>query len=189
MSTSAGPGTITTVRKALYILGFLDDADIEWMIAVGARRALTTGTTLIQQGQTADALSIVLEGVLTVEVNGEKLADLGAGEIVGEMSLVDADPPSATVRAARPTLVLCVSRAALTQRLNEEGAFGMRFYRALAAVLSGRLREANARLSHQATTHQDDDLNFGPKLDGNVLDTIHLAGARFDHMLKRLSES
>ena len=102
------------------------------------------------------------------------------------MSFVDADPPSATVRAVRPSLVLCVPRSALAQHLDEDAGFAVRFYRALAAVLSGRLREANSRLGHGPTA-ADDDLDFGPTVDAAVLETVHLAGARFDHILKRLA--
>ena len=174
------------MRKALYILGRLDDADIEWMISVGERRSLAVGTTLIRQGEPADALSIVLDGALAIEIGGQQLTQLGTGEIVGEMSFVDADPPSATVSAVRPSLVLCVPRTALANHLDEDAAFAARFYRALAAVLSGRLREANARAGHGSAA-SDDDLDFGPQVDAAVLDTVHLAGARFDHILRRLA--
>jgi CRP-like cAMP-binding protein len=174
------------MRKALYILGQLLDADIEWLISGASRLPLGPGETLIRQGETADALSIVLEGSLVVVVGGQKIARLGVGEIVGEMSFVDADPPSATVRAARPSLVLRVPSAALERHLAEDAGFAARFYRAIATVLSGRLRELNARAT-AAPASSRDELDAGGDVDAAVLATVHLAGARFDLILKRLA--
>jgi CRP/FNR family cyclic AMP-dependent transcriptional regulator len=169
------------MRKALYILGQLSDADIEWLIGVGSRRVLGDGDILISEGQAADALSIVLDGSLVVDVGGTVIAELGVGEIVGEMSFVDATPPSATVRASPTCLVLCVPRAVLSRHLEEDLGFAVRFYRALAMVLSGRVREVDARL---AGTNAGE---LGAEIDMAVLDTVHLAGARFDHILQKLA--
>jgi CRP-like cAMP-binding protein len=176
------------MRKTLYILGRLLDEDIEWMISVGTRRSLAPGAPLIRQGEPADALSIVLDGRLAVEIGGQQITQLGVGEIVGEMSFVDADPPSATVRAARSSLVLCVPRDALARHLEADLGFAARFYRAVATVLSGRLRQWNARAGLEPVDPVgSDELDSGDEVDAAVLDNLHLAGARFDHILKRLA--
>jgi CRP/FNR family cyclic AMP-dependent transcriptional regulator len=38
------------MRKALYFLGILNDADIDWLVAAGSRREIAAGTTLIEEG-------------------------------------------------------------------------------------------------------------------------------------------
>ena len=60
---------------------------------------------LIEQGVPVDSVFILLDGRLAVWLRPRhgperEIARLNAGEIVGEMSFVDARPPSATVRAA-----------------------------------------------------------------------------------------
>jgi CRP/FNR family transcriptional regulator, cyclic AMP receptor protein len=50
-----------------------------------------------------DALMLVLDGKVSVEVDGIGLiASLGSGEMLGEMSLVDEAPPSATAVVTQP---------------------------------------------------------------------------------------
>ena len=90
------------MRKVLYIFGLLSDADVEWIARTGVRRRLVDGDVIIQEGQHVDFLVFVLEGELLVTTRrlGE-IARLGVGEVVGEISLVDSAPPSATVAASR----------------------------------------------------------------------------------------
>ncbi len=177
---------MAAMRKALYILGQLGDADVEWLIATGDRRLLEIDEVLIRQGCPADALSIVLDGSLLVDVSGREVARLGVGEITGEMSFVDASPPSATVRAAQPSRVLCIPTARLAQHLTEDTAFAARFYRAIATLLSGRMRELYAQLG-LAPADENGAASLGAEIDAGVLDSVHLAGARFDLILRRLA--
>ena len=181
------------MRKALYILGQLNDLDVEWLIEAGQRRRVAKGAVLIRQGQPVQDLYLVLAGRLSVideKLGGRELARLGTGEIVGEMSFVDAQPPSATVQVVEDSVVLALSRTRLQQRLDQDAAFAARFYRALALFLSDRLRSTVSRLGYGApATTIDDDKMQEDELDLNVLDNVHLAGARFDHILKRLLEA
>ena len=181
------------MRKALYILGQLSDHDIEWMIEHGRREALPPGHVLIRQGHPIENLYLTLAGHVAdidEKMGGKELARLGSGEIVGEMSFIDAQPPSATVTAAEDAAVLALPRAALQQRLDENPGFAARFYRALAIFLSDRLRATVSRLGYgEANGEIDEEGIQDDELDLNVLDTVHMAGNRFDMILKRLSEA
>jgi CRP/FNR family cyclic AMP-dependent transcriptional regulator len=170
------------MRKVLFIFGELSDKDIDWMMAAGKREQIPAGAVLIQEGKPVETLYIVLEGLLRVSVESEgshELARLGSGEIIGEMSFVDARPPSATVKALENSTVLSIPRSQLVAKLEREAGFAARFYRALAIFLSSRLREMDK--AHSEASHDDPD-----ELDPNVLDMLHLAGSRFDRMLKHL---
>jgi CRP-like cAMP-binding protein len=106
------------MRKVLYILGQLDDADVEWMAEVGHRERVADGQVLIREGQEIDAIYLVLEGAVTVDVAGlGQIARLGCGEGVGEMSLVDARPTSARVTASGAGQVLRLDRSVLRDRV------------------------------------------------------------------------
>ena len=98
-----------------------------------------------------DALFILLEGKLAVWLRRRRgpereLARLNAGEIVGEMSFVDARPPSATVKALEDSTVFALSKAVLTAKLAADSGFAARFYRALAIYLSTTVRERHRDL-------------------------------------------
>ena len=63
------------------------------------RRTLEPGETLVEQGAPGDELYLVLDGVLAVEINGEAVAEIGPGAIVGERALLEGGTRTATLRA------------------------------------------------------------------------------------------
>jgi len=104
------------MRKVLFLFGQLNDDDVEWMLTAGLRRPVPRGAVLIQQGVPVDALFILLDGRLAVLLGPREreIARLNTGEIVGEMSFVDARPPSATVRSLEDSTVFALPKAVLT---------------------------------------------------------------------------
>jgi CRP/FNR family cyclic AMP-dependent transcriptional regulator len=176
------------MRKVLYLFGQLNDGDVEWMMATGRTRPVTRGDVLIQQGVPVDALFILLEGRLAVLLGRQEreIAKLNAGEMVGEMSFVDARPPSATVRALEDSTVFALSKSVLANKLDRDLGFAARFYRALAIYLSTTVRERHRMLGYGSGVELDGTEDDADELDPNVLDTVALAGDRFDRMVKQL---
>ena len=62
-------------------------------------RRVKEGKTLVEQGSSSDELYLLLNGVLVVEVDGEKLAELGPGAVFGERSALEGGLRTATLRA------------------------------------------------------------------------------------------
>ena len=62
-------------------------------------RRVKEGKTLVQQGSASDELYLLLNGVLVVEVDGEKLAELGPGAVFGERAALEGGTRTATLRA------------------------------------------------------------------------------------------
>jgi CRP/FNR family cyclic AMP-dependent transcriptional regulator len=185
------------MKKVLYILGQLSDTDADWMTRTGHRETVSAGAVLIRQGHPIDHLYIVLDGNLSVtdaRLGNRELARLGAGEMVGEMSFVDAAPPNATVTAVQNSVVLAIPRNRLSERLEKDPGFAARFYRAIATFLSDRLRATVGRLGYgdsAPAVEIDDEAVYieTDELDDNVLDNVHLAGDRFERMLQQLLRS
>ena len=176
------------MRKVLYLLGELNDSDVEWLIANGTQHMLPPGTTLIEEGKPSGALYIVLDGTLSATVaalRDQEVERLICGAVVGEMSFVDGRSPSATVRARDHALVLAITHAQLTAKLQGDMGFAARFYKAIAIFLSDRLRGKVQMLS--GSLQLDADVVDTDELDPVVLDHVYLAGTRFDRMLKRLA--
>lgn len=102
------------MRKVLFILGQLSDADVEWMLSAGRKEKISAGSMLIMEGKPVGSVYLVLDGKLSVFIaamGNKELAVLGSGEIVGEMSFVDSRPPSATVKALEETTLLSIPGA------------------------------------------------------------------------------
>ncbi|HLX09901.1 MAG TPA: cyclic nucleotide-binding domain-containing protein [Thermoanaerobaculia bacterium] len=182
------------MRKVLFLFGQLTDDDVEWLLAHGRSRAVAAGDVLIRQGASIDAVFILLAGKLSVWLAGREereIARLNAGEIVGEMSFLDARPPSATVKGSEDSTVFAIPRADLAAKLTTDTGFAARFYRALAIYLATTVRERHRSLGYvgaadlaptEAAAEDGDD----DELDPVVLDTVYLAGERFDRMVKRV---
>ncbi len=73
-------------------------------------RAITKGNTLIDQGAAGDEMFLVLDGTFAVEVDGDTVAEVGPGAIVGERALVDKGARTATLRAITECRVISVAR-------------------------------------------------------------------------------
>jgi CRP-like cAMP-binding protein len=174
------------MRKALYILGILDDGDASWLATMGKARSIKAGTAIIQQGVEVDSVFILIDGQLQVYSGNVEIAKLMAGEIVGEISFVDSRPPSASVKAMVDSQVLAIAKSVLRAKLQKDMGFASRFYLSIATFLADRLRLANARLGAggdigEGETHEDLD-----ELPVDMLENIALASARFDMIVKRL---
>jgi CRP/FNR family transcriptional regulator, cyclic AMP receptor protein len=179
---------VISMRKALYVLGQLNDDDIEWMLAAGKRERLSGGTPLVREGEPIDAMYLLLDGqlsVTTAALGNRELAHLAPGEIVGEMSFVDARPPSATVTALHDSTVFVLDRASLSDKLARDVGFAARFYRALAVLLSRRMRTTVGALGYLDARMRLADASAEDEIDPEDLNAVHLAGARFDRILKQ----
>lgn len=179
------------MKKVFFLLGELDDDDIDWMVSTGRREEVVAGTVLIQEGQPIDTLHILLEGTLSVSVSaleGKTIARLTSGAVVGEMSFADARPPSATVQAVENSLVLSIPRADLVEKLQKDEGFASRFYRAIAIFLSTRLRGTVRYLGYAKGQLLSED-NGSEDVSPEMMDNVPLAKARFDWLLRRLRNS
>ncbi|RYY61493.1 MAG: cyclic nucleotide-binding domain-containing protein [Comamonadaceae bacterium] len=174
------------MRKVLYVLGQLTDSDADWLAGAGRRIRSPQGTRLIDYGVPLDQVFIVLDGEVSIQTaKGFELARIGAGEILGEMSLVDARPPSASAVVAADSWLLVIDKPVLRAKLDADTGFAARFYRAIAIFLSERMRSTVGRMGYGGGA--DDEAAYdADELDATVLDTVHLAGSRFERMLHKL---
>ena len=176
------------MRKALYILGQLNDSDVEWIASHGRRQRLSDGEMIVREGAPLDALFITLDGELRVTLgDGTEVARLGPGEVVGEIAFVDSSLPSATVTATGDAYVLVLTQTTLRQRLGSDLGFAARFYRALAIFLADRLKTTTRRLGYGRGGDLDTREILEDELDPSVLDTVSQAGERFTRLLRAIA--
>ncbi|MGG6296739.1 cyclic nucleotide-binding domain-containing protein [Leptolyngbya sp. AN02str] len=171
------------MRKALYLLAAISDRDFDWLLQVGKHQTLVAGSTLITEGQPISALYIVLEGTFSVSVGSQgEIARISMGEVLGEISFVDARPPTATVKAVEPSLVWAIPRTQLVTKLSQDVSFSSHFYQAIAAFLSDRLRSTVSRLGYNKD-FPPSDLEGEGELNPNLVAKLDLAKARLEWLL------
>ena len=105
---------------------------------------------MFRQGDAADGCYIVAEGRVRVALGndgeGEQLAMLGGGEVIGQMALLDGGKRSATCTALEPTTVLYLGRDEFDLLCRGGSSFALKFLDALTRMLVSQLRYANRRL-------------------------------------------
>lgn len=97
---------------------------------------LAPGDVLFKQGDSGDAMYVLLEGALEVLVGETVVERSGRGAVLGEMALIDQSPRSATV-VARENATLAKLDLARFQRLVQQHPF---FATHVMKVLADRIR-------------------------------------------------
>ena len=93
------------------------------------------GGVLMQEGEPGRESFIIVDGTATVSVDGTEVATLGAGSFVGEMSLLELLPRTATVVAQTPVRLLAIGPQQFNSLLDNSVVA-----RKLLATMAGRLR-------------------------------------------------
>ncbi len=136
-------------RVPLFTL--LTVAQAEVISGAVIKQRFKRGEALVAQGQKSDALYILLTGrarVMTSDSRGREviLATLAPGDYLGEMSIIDNQPHSATVRAEVQTDVLMLGRAEFARCLTENASMSLVVMRGLVK----RLRHADRKIESLA---------------------------------------
>jgi hypothetical protein len=104
--TYDSPAMVQPVESAL-------ERELGAIIVGGAKeksRAIQQGSTLIEQGSAGSEMFLVLDGMFAVEVDGQPVAQVGPGAIVGERAVVEKGSRTATLRALTACRVVSVPR-------------------------------------------------------------------------------
>ena len=118
-------------------------------------RTYRGGEVIFHMGDPGVAMYVILAGEVRVVLPGEtpedevELARLGAGELFGELALLDSSPRSATVIAATPTEAAALARPDWMNLIHRRPDIGVAMLLPLAQLLSARLR-ATTRLQYEA---------------------------------------
>ena len=137
--------------RRIPIFSMLTEAEAALLSQRANKRRYKRGECLLVQGERSNALFIVLTGKARVVVHDERqreviLSDLQPGESVGEMSLIDNEPHSATVRAEIQTDMLVLARADFARCLPENSTLSYAILRGLVK----RLRNADRQIESLA---------------------------------------
>ncbi len=94
--------------------------------AAPERRKLDVDETLVAQGDAGDELFLVVDGVLVAEVDGEEVAEIGPGAILGERAVLEGGKRTATLRARTRCRVSVIPADRIDRAAIEELALGRR---------------------------------------------------------------
>jgi signal transduction histidine kinase len=143
------------------LFGDLSDEDLERLMAGAFEESASAGSLIFAEGDDGDRACLILDGEVEVlKASGTRevlLAVRSAGEVVGEMALLDAAPRMASVRARVDTRLLSIPKKQMDDLL----ATSVSASRALFGVLLSRWRETEARLRQSERMAQIGTLTAG----------------------------
>ncbi len=106
--------------------------DLEKIAKAGDRITFEKGEVLTKQGDPGKEAFIILSGKATVKRSGKKVATISTGSVVGELSLLDHGPRTATVTCETECQVLVISRGNFLRVIDKVPALTPKLFAALA---------------------------------------------------------
>lgn len=116
--------------------------DLKRIVEVGDEASFKPGDRLVEQGQPGREAFIILKGAARVERSGRRLANLGAGAMVGELALLDNGPRTASVICDTEVDVLVINQRNFHEILRDVPTLAQK----ILATLAGRVRELDKAL-------------------------------------------
>ena len=95
--------------RKIPVFSDLEDDELESIATLAAEVSVPEGKELVREGDYSYDVLAIEEGTASVERHGEHLADLGPGDVVGEMGVLERSQRSATVRATSPMLLVTLT--------------------------------------------------------------------------------
>ena len=127
--------TRTDLLRRMPVFAGYGDHELATVDAVVRERYVAPGADLTTEGDTAREVFVIVSGVADVRRGGAVRARVGAGEVVGEMAVLESTHRSATVTAITPLHVLVLDGEGFDSLLRDQTVA-----RRVAATLSRRLR-------------------------------------------------
>ncbi|MBI2767114.1 MAG: Crp/Fnr family transcriptional regulator [Chloroflexi bacterium] len=136
------------VIRDLPLLARLPREDRQALASRARLRSYTAGTTIFREGESGDSMHVVVEGRVRISISsgsGDEatVASVGPGDCVGELSLLDGRPRSASAIASTATKTFVVTRDVFVEWVAERPGAAL----ALLETLSLRLRRMDEAMA------------------------------------------
>ncbi len=116
--------------------------ELQAVARAGDQVEIPAGKTLCEQGSLGREAYVIIEGTAQVRINDKKVASVGAGTCVGELSLLDHGPRTATVIAETDLSALVIGVREFSSIVDEVPSIAHKLLRALAA----RIRDLDTKI-------------------------------------------
>jgi CRP-like cAMP-binding protein len=138
-----------SLLKEIKLLQAFSDSELAQIVALGTTSTYEAHANIVIEGELSWGMYVILGGMVGIyknnKLNGTQfdVGQLRSGSFFGEMSLIDDNPRSATVRALTDTQLFYVSKDAFMGFLSRSSDLQVRFYTSCIGNLVKRLRDLN----------------------------------------------
>jgi CRP/FNR family transcriptional regulator len=130
--------------KVINLFKEMNDQELEIVSKKIFEKSYKKGSTLFVEGMPGEVLYIVTEGCVEISKktrDGETpITTIMPGDIVGEMSLIDAGPRTATGKTGADSKLVVVTKRSFNEMLDSDPGIAAKILMALLKILNKRLR-------------------------------------------------
>lgn len=128
--------------RSVPLFATLDDGELQDVGRHADEVAVPASTTIVTQNAVGNSFYVIVDGRADVMRDDQKLAELGPGDFLGEMALLEDLPRSATVVTTVPCRLLEMHRRDFSTVLDDAPHLA----RKMLAIMAHRLRDADEKL-------------------------------------------
>ncbi|MBI2312696.1 MAG: cyclic nucleotide-binding domain-containing protein [Betaproteobacteria bacterium] len=127
--------------------------EIEALAAIMKVYQAPPGVALVEEGEHSDFMMVLLEGGVRIVKEDSHhqrkiiASVVGAGTLLGEMSMADGEPRFATCVTTSPTTFAVLTRDSLDRIIQERPALGVRILEQIVKILTQRLRQTGSKFA------------------------------------------
>lgn len=144
------PNELQAFFAQIPLFSSLSPGDLAEILGCVTPRVVKAGQPVFREGETGDAAYVVEQGRLRtfIEVDGAPvpLGEVGVGQVVGELLLVDGPPYNLSATAAVDTRLMGIDRVRFEQLRRDRRPAAFEVLRQVAKVLEERIHEADQRI-------------------------------------------
>lgn len=142
---------IKNILKEISFFEFFTDEELDFFSKQLILQAVPKDTALFTEGEIGDYLFFIIEGSVEIRLDTANdryiIASYGYGQCVGEMSLIDDYPRSASVIVTEPSELLILTKNKMNSIVKKNPIVGVKIFKGLAKNLSIRLRSSTGRFA------------------------------------------
>ena len=169
-----GQTDYSKIYRVVPLFRSLNAKEIEEFLAISHLYRVTKGYVVVREGEPTDGMYILVRGEAQVQLrlhqgDQTRLAVLTAGDVFGEISLLDRFPASATAVMRADGILYRVDAAGFQKMRKALRPAAFKVMREIAPIICERLRDINKRVH---------DLFADPERSMALLEKRYMAGAR-----------
>lgn len=164
--------TVKTLA-AIPLFAGLNESALAPLVAAARHVTLNAGDVLCTQGEPGETMFLVLDGRLKIFIQGpdekEIVLDIaGPDNVIGELSLIDGQPRSASIQALTECSLLALDRDPFMQHLAQNALTTLHMLHYLATIMRQRVLENEVVMTSSSVTRLAQTLLFLAERDGRV---------------------
>lgn len=166
------------VFKQVDLLSFYDDSSLEKLAEHCREIHLKANDLLFKEGSRENAMYLIVSGTLGISKGTKNIAELAPGQYLGEMSLIEAKPRSASAKALKNSLVLEITEETFHTYLASQPQALLDMMRTLSSRIRNDLDNMMTEMLKLSIFAHDIKNNISP---------LHLAENALEHLVESFS--